>query len=63
MVDIDFTDELEGITPDELAALWHVNSKTIYREIERGRLHCLRVGRSIRFTREQVREYMEANSV
>ena len=62
-MDIDFTDELEGITPDELAALWHVNSKTIYREIERGRLHCLRVGRSIRFTREQVREYMEANSV
>jgi excisionase family DNA binding protein len=63
VVDIDFTDELEGITPDELAALWHVNSKTIYREIERGRLHCLRVGRSIRFTREQVREYVEANSV
>ena len=62
-MDIDFTDELEGITPDELAALWHVNSKTIYREIERGRLHCLRVGRSIRFTREQVREHMEANSV
>ena len=58
----EYTDELEGFTPDELAAMWHVNTRTIYREVERGRLHCLRVGRIIRFTREQIREYMEVNS-
>ena len=53
---------LGGITPNELAAMWHVNSKTIYREVKRGQLHCLRIGRTIRFTQQQIREYVEANS-
>lgn len=43
-----------------LANLLGVTPKTIDREIRRGLLRCVHIGRSVRFTKKQVLEYLEA---
>lgn len=50
---------LEALTVAEVAALWHVNARTVRREVERGRLHAVRIGRAMRITRDAIHEYME----
>lgn len=50
---------LEALTVAEVAALWHVNARTVRREVERGHLRAVRVGRAVRITSDAIHEYME----
>ena len=53
---------LEGLkdvnTRKEVACFFGVDPKTVSREIQRGKLKCIHVGRSIRITKQQVASYM-----
>ena len=46
-------------SPQAAADYLGVDRKTLYREIQRGRLRCFHVGAQIRITEEQLIEYME----
>lgn len=46
---------LVGGVADEL----HVTKATIYREIQRGKLGCIHVGRALRVTKTQLLQYLE----
>lgn len=48
---------LESFSVAEVAQLWHVAEKTVRREIERGNLRSIRVGRSVRVTRQALEDY------
>ena len=58
----DNTFVLEGVkdvnTRKETAEYFGVDPKTISREIQRGKLKCIHVGRSIRITRQQIAAYV-----
>ena len=58
---------LEGLrevnTRKETAEFFGVDPKTISREIQRGKLGCIHVGRSIRITRQQIAEYIAQQAV
>lgn len=41
-----------------VAEAWGVNPRTIYREVARGNLKCVRIGRVIRITDEQMAKYL-----
>jgi excisionase family DNA binding protein len=43
------------LTPAEIAELANVSRKTVYREIERGSLHALHVGRLLRIDPDEFR--------
>lgn len=46
--------QAEWLTPDEAAELLRVNRETIYRQIRRGALPAVRVGRAYRISRDAV---------
>ena len=46
----------ELLTVEELAKVWKVHAKSIYRWIAEGRLKCSRIGRKVRFTEEQAKK-------
>ena len=58
---------LEGLkdvnTRKETAEYFGVDPKTISREIQRGNLKCIHVGRSIRITRQQIATYIVQQGV
>ena len=57
----DFLSQLPDVLDKrQLASLLGVTTKTLEREVERGRLRCIHVGRRVRFTKLQVIEYLEA---
>ena len=45
-------------TRAQVAAFLNVDPKTVSREIQRGNMKCMHVGRAIRITRQQVAAYM-----
>lgn len=49
---------MELLTVQEVAALLRVSTMTIYREIWRGRLAALRIGKSYRLERQDVDAYL-----
>lgn len=49
------------LTPAEAARLANVSRDTIYREIERGALPVLHVGRQLRIDRGAFRKYLEGS--
>lgn len=49
---------VEGFKVETIAASLDVHPKTLYRAIERGELGCLRIGRAIRVTRDQLDRYL-----
>ena len=51
------------LTLDEVAALLRVSKTSIYRLVERRQLPFCRVGRSLRFTPEDIDEYLRARRV
>ena len=50
-------------TPKEMAEYLKVQTRTITREVERGNLQGLRVGRQIRFLGESILEYIAKNQI
>lgn len=51
----------EVLTVSEVTDFLRVAKRTVYQEIETGRLGCFRVGRAIRVTREQLENYVRGN--
>lgn len=49
---------LEYLSVREVAELWHVCERTVYREIERGALRAVRVGRALRVPVAVLEEYV-----
>ena len=49
--------------PIELAKYLKVQPRTIQREVERGNLPAIRIGRQIRFTGKSILEYIAKNQI
>lgn len=49
------------MTVDQLAEFLQVSTETIRRYTRSGRLKCIKVGHQIRFTKEQIDEFLEAD--
>lgn len=49
---------LQSLSVHEVAELWHVCERTVYREIERGALRAVRVGRALRVPVAVLEEYV-----
>lgn len=54
-----FDNVREVLKKSEVADLLGVNVRTVSREIQRGRLGCIRVGTCVRVTKEQLLRYIE----
>jgi excisionase family DNA binding protein len=52
--------QLALLTVDDLVALLQVKKSWVYDEVEAGRLHCLRLGRQLRFRVGDVEAYLQA---
>jgi excisionase family DNA binding protein len=52
--------ELELLTPDQLCELLQVKKSWLYDQVEGGTFPCLRLGKQLRFRREDVRRYLES---
>jgi len=48
-------------TPAQVADYLHVSRGTIYSMLSRGQLESMKVGRSRRFTEQQIRDYLDSN--
>ena len=48
---------------EDVARLLKVSPKTVKREIAKGKITAFRVGRSLRFTREALQEYMRNQEI
>lgn len=53
---------LESFSVAEIAQLLHVAEKSVRREIDRGNLRSIRVGRSVRVTRQALMDYVGEGS-
>ena len=51
----------EIMTVSELAELLRLHPSTIYSQTEAGELPCFRIGKSIRFSREEIEKYLFRN--
>lgn len=51
-------DTLRGYTVGEVAEKLGICARTIYREIAKGNLRCLRFGRAVRITDSQLAEFL-----
>ena len=49
---------VEGFKVEQVAASLNVHPRTLYRAIRRGELECLRIGRAVRVTRDQLDRYL-----
>lgn len=54
-----FTDLPDAMDADGVANALCVSKATIYREISRGRLGCIHVGRALRVTKTQLLQYVK----
>ena len=54
-----FADQPDVLSKKQVSALLQVDPKTIEREIARGRLGCIRVGRCVRITKSQLLDYVK----
>ncbi len=52
-------DELELLTADQLCALLQVTKSWLYDQVETGRFPCLRLGKQLRFRRQEVARYLD----
>ncbi len=48
---------------EEVAKFLKVSERTVLREIKAGKIKAFRVGRSLRFKREEVEKYMQSQEV
>lgn len=53
---------VRSYTVAEVADLLRVSERSVRREIVRGHLGCVRIGRAVRITEEQLRHYIEEAS-
>jgi len=49
-----------ALTARELSRLLKVSEKTLYREVQSGRVPCVRIGSCIRFRRERIIDWLQA---
>ena len=54
-----FADQPDVLGIPEVAGLLGVNAQTVRREIARGRLGCIHVGRRVKVTKRQLVRYVE----
>jgi excisionase family DNA binding protein len=52
--------DLELLTPDQLCDLLQVKKSWLYDQVESGKFPCLRLGKQLRFRREDVARYLES---
>lgn len=52
------TDKLVYSAPD-VAKMFSVNERTIYKAIEEGRMKCVRLGKAIRIPRQYIEDFMK----
>jgi excisionase family DNA binding protein len=52
--------DLELLTPDQLCQLLQVKKSWLYDQVESGKFPCLRLGKQLRFRREDVIRYLES---
>jgi excisionase family DNA binding protein len=52
--------DLELLTPDQLCELLQVKKSWLYDQVEGGKFPCLRLGKQLRFRREDVIRYLES---
>jgi excisionase family DNA binding protein len=50
--------EFELLTPDQLCQLFQVKKSWLYDQVESGKLPCLRLGKQLRFRREDIHQYL-----
>jgi excisionase family DNA binding protein len=53
------SDDLALLNPDQVCDLLQVKKSWLYDEVQAGRLKARRIGRQLRFTRGDLREYIE----
>jgi excisionase family DNA binding protein len=53
-------DDLGLLTPDQLCALLQVTKSWLYDQVEAGKIPCLRLGKQLRFRREDIHRYLES---
>jgi excisionase family DNA binding protein len=53
----------EVLNTNEVAELLRVSKRTLLREVEEGKLEAFRVGKSLRFTREAIQEYIKRQTI
>lgn len=53
---------VEGFKVETVAASLDVHPKTLYRAIRDGKLECVRIGRAVRVTRDQLDRYLRRAS-
>jgi len=51
------------LNADEVAKLLRISKRTLLREVEAGKLEAFKVGKSLRFTREAVEDYINKQKV
>ena len=49
---------VEFLTPEEIAARFKVSKQDVYKWVQRGQIRHLRIGRSVRITREALDEFI-----
>jgi excisionase family DNA binding protein len=54
------TEASRRLTVEDVAARWEVSIRTVRRLVDRGELKCLRIGRQMRFTAEDLAAYERA---
>ena len=55
-----FSNVDDVVTVDGASEYLHCHPQTVRREIARGRLKCIHVGRAVRITRDQLLEYVNS---
>jgi excisionase family DNA binding protein len=48
------------LTPDQLCALFQVTKSWLYDQVESGKIPCLRLGKQLRFRREDIYRYLNS---
>lgn len=54
------TSDLELLTADQLCELLQVKKSWLYDQVEGGKFPCLRLGKQLRFRRQDVARYLES---
>jgi excisionase family DNA binding protein len=55
------TAKVESLTVDQVAARWGVHPQTVWRELRRGNLRAIKVGRATRIRETEIQRYEHRN--
>lgn len=54
---------IELLTPDELADMLKISTREVYRRVAQRRIRYFKLGRSLRFDKNDVMSYLQQNAV